>query len=83
MHNSSSAMSAPVTGVHKPALSKIPPAAAIRYSTPGIGSSGAIEKPLMPRDTRATLAPNRNSKRPNPGQLLGKVENKRCRETPP
>ena len=49
IHNSSIAMSAPITGVHKPASRKIPPAASMKSRATVIGAPSVPNGRLTPR----------------------------------
>ena len=70
-------------GVHRPAIRKKPARAAIKSRAKAIDSEGfPPERPTVTKEMRVILRLIRSSRRPNPGQLFGKVENRRCRIQP-
>jgi hypothetical protein len=79
---SSRAASVPITGVHRPAIRKTPAPAAIKSGTRAIASDGFAESAAMAKQIRAIPRQLRSRSRPTPGQLFGKVENRRCRAYP-
>src|SRR5437879_2349895 len=81
IQNSSRAMRIPIAGVQRPTSRKMPPEAAIKARAKGIWSEGFV-RPATSRSIRAAPTQSLRSNRPKPGQLFGKVENRRCRVHP-
>ena len=79
---SSRAASAPITGVHRPAIRKTPAPASIKSGTRPIAPDGFADSAAMAKQIRAIPRQLRSRSRPTPGQLFGKVENRRCRAYP-
>jgi len=79
---SSRAASAPINGVHRPAIRKTPAPAAIKSGIRAIASDGFAESAAMAKQISAIPRQLRTRSRPTPGQLFGKVENRRCRAYP-
>ena len=79
---SSRAASAPINGVHRPVIRKTPAPAAIKSGIRAIASDGFAESASMAKQIRAIPRQPRSRSRPTPGQLFGKVENRRCRAYP-
>src|SRR5436305_8681645 len=66
-------------GVHRPMSNNNPPAIATVCQAKLDHDPASPGTPTAPEYTSGTAAPNRSSRRPNPGQPSGKVENSRCR----
>jgi hypothetical protein len=69
-------------GVHRPASRKIPPKAAAKHVARAIGSGNLAERSEIAMKIRWPLRPTLSNSNPRPGQLSGKVENRRCRVHP-
>src|SRR3954447_7589435 len=66
-------------GVHRPMSNNNPPAIATVCEARPDHDPESPGTPTAPAYTSGTAAPNRSSRRPNPGQPSGKVEYSRCR----
>ena len=78
IHNSRIITNNPASGVHKPAISKTPPSAAMPCFTLA-AQEGVVAKHVASKYNR--VAPTRNLwiKSPPPGQPSANVENSRCK----
>jgi len=68
-----------MTGVHRPASRKMPHINVSRVCGKVIVSEDFAARPAIPKQIKVMPRQLRSSSRPTPGQLFGKVENRRCR----
>ena len=81
IHTSTTAVSAPATGVHKPIRRNIPKTAPMIWSTAAANGGASINLTIPKRMSSAAVS-SRKIRSPRPGQPLAKVENSRCKSLP-
>ena len=71
-----------MTGVHRPASRERPPAAAAKSGKVPIDSERVPERSRTANQVKDSPRQRRRRNRPTPGQPLGNVEYRRCRQEP-
>ena len=81
IHTSTTAINAPQTGVHKPRNRSIPAPAPITCGQTKENCVASLRRPNA-NQNRNVAVTTRCRRRPLPGQLFGKAEKRRCKNTP-